>query len=85
MEILLTKDKNSENNRAGIFFIVALCLVLLVICTYYFMQNNQPHVPHNTVWLGIEVLPIDPTVAKNFGLRFHHGLLIRSVINGSPA
>lgn len=73
-----------------IIFIKVLILVFIVSLT----RKNETQISASLVqnragfshvWLGIQVLPIDKTVVKNFNLPFHRGLLVRRVISGSPA
>jgi len=72
-----------------IIFIKVLILVFIVSLTRKnetqisaSLAQNRAGLSH--VWLGIQVLPIDKTVVKNFNLPFHRGLLVRKVISGSP-
>jgi len=46
------------------------------------IQNN---VRTGSVWLGIQIMPVNKEVAKNFNLPYRRGLLVKKVINDSPA
>jgi len=84
--------KNFINVNILLLIIFIQILILIVIISV--IKKNDLRIPSSAiqnrtsalpVWLGIQVLPLDKTVAKDLNLPFHRGLLVRKVISGSPA
>lgn len=66
-------------------FGIVLIYVILLVIIFNFVTKKDHVDAINNLWLGIQVLTIDNEVIKNFNLVYKHGLLVRSVISGSPA
>ena len=77
------KDISNTLKFSIIFVFIVLVVITIVRINGIQSQNHQ--ISADPVWLGIRVLPIDKTVAENFSLCYKRGLLVRSVIPGSPA
>lgn len=80
-------------NRNTLLLIILIKILILIVIISLIKKNDsrissapiQNRTSSLPVWLGIQVLPIDKTVVKNFNLPFYRGLLVRKVISGSPA
>lgn len=85
------KENNSSTKLTIIFLFVIL---LVVIAITVIAGNNQTQSNQNqaapadgagSVWLGVQVIVIDKIVAKDFNIPYKRGLIVETVINGSPA
>ena len=82
-----------KSNSIQVLIIAMLCLVAVIAIMVKTTATAAPIAQllaqekqnTNSVWLGVQVLPIDKTIAQDFNLPYPYGLLIQRVINGSPA
>ncbi len=49
------------------------------------IQVNNPSIQYGQGWLGIEIQPVDRTIAHQFGLPYIGGVLVNRVVYNSPA
>ena len=65
------------------FVVIIVCIVLLLSGAVMIWQKNNIY--KTPVWLGVQVITVDSKVAKNFNLHCRRGILVRRVIDSSPA
>ena len=94
MAAMIKFGKKKSYFNAKILIIIVSAKFLLLMGILIFVNKNKELNPdlhgRNTgeispVWLGVQVLLIDKTVAENFNIPFRRGILVRRVIDGSPA
>ena len=56
-----------------------------IISTGDLIQANNPLTQYGQGWLGIEIQPVDRTIAHQFGLPYIGGVLVNRVVYNSPA
>ena len=68
--------------QVGMIALVFKALILMVVL--YAMFSSDPR-KSTHLWLGLEVMPINDTIRRNFHVHRQGGLLVNAVLENSPA
>lgn len=86
--------KKNFINKKILLPIISIKFLILIVVVVFLIKKNETGISAQTkqsrtkaspVWLGVQVLPIDKTIARELNLPFQRGLLVRRVISNSPA
>ena len=67
--------------QVGMIALVFKALILMVVL--YAMFSSDPR-KSTHLWLGLEVMPINDTIRRNFHVHRQGGLLVNAVLENSP-